>query len=407
VRKWIHSRHVTVLDQIASSASNFLLVAIVASVSPTEEFGQFSLAYVLLVFFLGLQRSLIGEVLLVRFAAKEVGLGDFRAAAGLAVLVGALSFAALGAGSLVARDSNPGVWLALAIAMPVILLQDVVRYVFICQRLSGFAFLLDAVWTLLSTMSMLALAMSGFGAVWVISAWIAGAVVSAVLGILMTKVYPRPVQGVQWFLSNRDLSVRFSAEFASLNASTALVWFALAVPLGAAGIAALRGASLLFSPLNTAFNAVRIAMIPELVRSRPTPRYRRALVETGAVLLALAVGWGGLVMLLPDSLGELVLGETWLAARNLRLPNLVQALAMVGYTILLAYYRSSALHNSSSIMRGILAVMTLAVPFAAATVFGVQGGAWGFASAVAVALAAGLVLTAVLRRRGNRGSAPA
>lgn len=407
MKKWMHSRHVTVLDQIASSASNFLLVAIVANVSPAEQFGQFSLGYVLLVFFLGLQRALIGEVLLVRFAAKGADLGGFRAAAGLATLLGVLALAVLAVGAFLARESSPEIWLVLAAAMPVLLLQDALRYVLICQKLSGYAFVLDAVWTLLSTAAMLALALARADGTWVVAAWAAGALISAVLGIAITKAYPRPVQGVRWFLTNRDLAVRFSAEFASLNASTALVWFALAGPLGAVGIAALRGASLLFSPLNTAFNSVRIAMIPELVRSRDTPRYRRGLIETGTVLLGLGVVWGAVVLVLPDGIGRIVLGDTWDAAKELRLPNAVQALAMVGYTTLLAYYRSSSLHVQSSWMRGILAGMTLAVPFFAALAFGVQGGAWGFAAAVAVALVAGLAITAAARRRsGERGLEP-
>jgi O-antigen/teichoic acid export membrane protein len=403
----MHSRHVTVLDQIASSASNFLLVAIVANVSPAEQFGQFSLGYVLLVFFLGLQRSLIGEVLLVRFAAKGADLGGFRAATGLATLLGVVALAVLAVGAFFARESSPEIWLVLAVTMPVLLLQDALRYVLICRKLSGYAFVLDAVWAVLSTAAMLLLALARADGTWVVGAWAAGALVSAVLGIAITKAYPRPLRGIAWFLANRDLSVRFSAEFASLNASTALVWFALAGPLGAVGIAALRGASLLFSPLNTAFNSVRIAMIPELVRSRNTPRYRRGLMGTGAVLLGLGVVWAAVVLLLPDSLGRIALGDTWDSAKDLRLPNAVQALAMVGYTTLLAYYRSSSLHVHSSWMRGILAGMTLAVPFFAALAFGVQGGAWGFAAAVAVALVGGLSITAAARRRGReRGLEP-
>jgi O-antigen/teichoic acid export membrane protein len=395
----MHSRHVTVLDQIASSASNFLLVAIVANVSTPEQFGQFSLGYVLLVFFLGLQRSLIGEVLLVRFAAKEADLDNFRAAAGLSALLGLASFVVLAAGALIAGDSSPEMWFALAVAMPFVLLQDLQRYVLICRKLSGFAFVLDALWALLSTAAMIVLAVQRANGVWIVVAWAAGALISAVLGIVITKAHPRPARGPAWFRSNRDLTVRFSVEYASLNASTTLVWFALAGPLGAVGVAALRGASLLFSPLNTAFNSVRIAMIPELVRARGTARYRRRLLETGGILLALGVIWGVVVLLLPDSLGRIALGDTWDSAKDLRLPNAVQAIAMVGYTTLLAFYRSSSLHSHSSWMRGILAGMTLAVPFFAALAFGAQGGAWGFALAVSVALVAGLTITGAARRR--------
>ncbi|MCW2804803.1 MAG: hypothetical protein JWN06_3020 [Propionibacteriaceae bacterium] len=394
--RWFHSRHVTVLDQIASSASNFLLVAVVAHVSAPASFGQFSLAYVVLIFFLGLQRALIGEVLLVRFSAVDADTVAFRPPVGLALVVGMVGLAVLVGGAVLTPQAS-GVWLALSLSMPAVLLQDVLRYVFICRKLSGFAFLLDAVWAVLSIGAMLILAATGFGTVAIIAAWIGGALVAAVLGLVLTRAVPQPIAGIRWFVANRDLSIRFSAEYASLNASTALVWFGLAGPLGSVGVAALRGASLLFSPLNTGFNAVRIAMIPELVRLRGSQRYRRGLLETGAILGGLAVVWGLVVLFLPDSAGRLLLGATWDEAKGLRLPNFVQSLAMVGYTVLLSYFRSSSLHSLSSRMRAVLAALTLALPLAAAVLFGVQGSAWGFAVAVGVACLSGLVL---VRRSG-------
>jgi O-antigen/teichoic acid export membrane protein len=315
---------------------------------------------------------------------------------GLALVVGMVGLAVLVGGAVLTPQAS-GVWLALSLSMPAVLLQDVLRYVFICRKLSGFAFLLDAVWAVLSIGAMLILAATGFGTVAIIAAWIGGALVAAVLGLVLTRAVPQPIAGIRWFVANRDLSIRFSAEYASLNASTALVWFGLAGPLGSVGVAALRGASLLFSPLNTAFNAVRIAMIPELVRLRGSQRYRRGLLETGAILGGLAVVWGLVVLFLPDSAGRLLLGATWDEAKGLRLPNFVQSLAMVGYTVLLSYFRSSSLHSLSSRMRAVLAALTLALPLAAAVLFGVQGSAWGFAVAVGVACLSGLVL---VRRSG-------
>lgn len=399
--KGFHSRQVTVLDQVVSSASNFALVAITAHVSAPAAFGEFSLAYVVVIFFLGLQRAAVGEVLLVRFSKGDHGPGSFGAPVGLAVVIGLAGLLILSGGSLLSPNARL-VWLVLGLGLPVVLLQDAIRYVFICRRSSGFAFVLDTVWAVLGIGAMLVLAATGAGTLAVIVAWLAGAAVAAVLGLVLTRRRPQPVAGVRWLAEHRDLAVRFSAEYASLNASTALVWFALAGPLGAVGVGALRGASLLFSPLNTAFNAVRIAMIPDLVRSRGTARYRTSLAAVAAVLLALALGWGLTVLLLPASVGRLLIGSTWDAAEGLRLPNLVQALAMVGYTVLLSYFRSSELHTMSSVMRGVLAAATLAVPFVAALAVGTAGGAWGFAVAVGASVVTGLVLVG-----RARGSSPA
>lgn len=395
------SRIVTVLDQIASSASNFALVALVAHVSPAADFGRFSLAYVVLIFFLGLQRALIGEVLLVRFSGEDVDRSVFRAAAGLGTLVGLLAGGGLVLGGLAVPGARE-IWFALAVATPVVLVQDVLRYVLICSRRSFHALVIDSTWVLLGLALMFLAAWQGRSSLWVVGAWAAGGAVATAVGFALTRTTPRVGEGLAWLRDNRSIAARFSAEYASLNASTALVWFALAVPVGASGVAALRGASLLFSPLNTAFNAVRLAMIPELVRQWRSPGYRGVLAETAGVLLALAIGWGLAVLFLPERWGLLLLGDSWAGAEALRLPNFVQCLAMVGYTVALSYFRSAALHERSSLMRGSLAALTLVTPLGAGLLLGPPGAAWGFAGAVVLAVS----LTMVIPPGRSRRAAP-
>jgi len=390
-------RYVTVLDQVVSSASNFSLVALAARVSSPTDFGRFSLAYVVLIFVLGFQRALIGEVLLVKFSGSAAEPANSRAALGLGLLVGLVAGLGLVVGGFVVPPGR-AIWFSLAVATPVVVLQDVQRYIFITLRRPALALLLDCIWLGLSLVLMVVAAQRGLPVTWVVGGWALGALASALTGLALSRTPPRVGLGVRWVRQNRGLAVRFSAEFASLNASTALVWFVLAGTLNAAGVAALRGASLLFAPLNTAFNAVRIAMIPELVRAWGKPRYRRSLAETGVILLLLGAAWGSTVLLLPDRWGRSLLGASWASAEPLRLPNFAQAMAMVGYTVALAYYRSSGLHAHSSIMRGALAVLTLAVPLTAAIVFGVPGAAWGFAVAVALAVLIGAFWT---RRAGG------
>ncbi|KQO97537.1 hypothetical protein [Leifsonia sp. Leaf264] len=400
--RWRHSRYVTVVDQVVSSLSNFALVALVANVSSPEVFGRFSLGYVILVFFLGFQRSLVGEVLLVRFSVQGATRKGFESAAGLALVVGVLGMLVLAAFAVAAPTDSVSVWLWLAVAAPLVLVQDVLRYILIAQRRSGYALLIDAAWAVISIGAMIGIVAVRGDPAWVIAAWALGALLSLVGGVIILRLLPRPVLGIRWFVANRDIAVRFSAEYSSLNLSTTLVWFALAVPLGAAGIAALRGASLLFSPVNTAFNAVRIAMIPELVRLRPSGRYARRLAETALILFGISVVWGVVVLLLPSGLGRMLLGATWDAAADLRWPNFVQAMMMVGYTALLAHFRVSSMHGQSTTMRGWLAGLTLAVPLALAVAFGTAGAAWGFAVAVGVAVVIGVLVT--LRSRRSPGA---
>jgi len=158
---------------------------------------------------------------------------------------------------------------------------------------------------------------------------------------------------------------------------------------------------LLFSPLNTAFSAIKMAVIPELVRSKGTAVFRMRLIETAVVVAAMAGLWGAAVMLLPGSIGALVLGASWEAASGLRLPYLVQYVAMVPYTVLLAYYRSVQANRLSTLMRAVLALLTLVLPLALAYAGGTVGAAWAFALAVAAAVVVGGTATVVSRSRSR------
>lgn len=388
-----HSRYVTVADQIVSSLSNFMLVVFVARNSTPTEFGQFSLGYIILVFFLGFQRSLVGEVLLVRFSNGKMTRAIQGHALGLTLLVGLLGGCILAVGTIAAPAQSAAIWNVLAFSCIIVLLQDSARYVFIARNESGSALLLDTIWAALS------IAVMAWMLTWraepylVVTAWTGGAAVSLILALIMVRSWPRPVGGVRLFVRNKDISVRFAVEYSSLNLSTTVVWFALAGLVGSSGIAALRGASLLFSPLNTGFNSVRIAMIPELIRTRSTHLFRRRMLETGAILLAACLGWGVLVLVAPKSIGHVLLGSIWDEAATLRWPNFIQAFAMVGYTVILAYYRASAMHKQSTWMRGGLAGGTLVLPIAGAMLFdNTAAAAWGFAIAVVIAALLGYIL---------------
>jgi O-antigen/teichoic acid export membrane protein len=169
--------------------------------------------------------------------------------------------------------------------------------------------------------------------------------------------------------------------------------------LGAAGVGALRAAQLLFSPLNTAFSAIKMAVIPELVRSRGTRVFRNRLIETFVIVAALAGFWGAVVMFLPASVGALLLGDTWQSASELRLPYFLQYVAMVPYTVLLAYYRSVQANRLSTLMRAVLAGLTLVLPLALAYAGGTMAAAWAFTLAVAAATVVGAIATLLSRAK--------
>lgn len=400
-------RYVAIGDQAVSSISNFVAVAITANVATAGQFGQFSLGYAGLLLFLGAQRALIGETLLVKYSAAGALDSSVRSAVlGASVLAAGAAVPLLLIGALVADEQSKLLWLVIVASLPVVLVQDTLRYVFICEGRPWRALLIDGIWAALSIASM-AIAALSTGTVWaVVLCWGGGAAAALAAGLLLVRAVPSPRAGWRWLVANRNPGWRYLGEFSALNASTFVVLYLLAIPLGAAGVGALRAAQLLFSPLNTAFSAIKMAVIPELVRSKGTAVFRRRLVETFVVVAALAGFWGAVVMLLPASVGALLLGDSWRSASELRLPYFLQYVAMVPYTILLAYYRSVQANRLSTFMRAVLAVLTLVLPLVFAYAGGSLASAWAFTLAVAVAALVGGIATLVWRSKSQSEQTP-
>jgi O-antigen/teichoic acid export membrane protein len=394
------SRFVAIGDQAVSSISNFVAVAITANVATAGQFGQFSLGYAGLLLFLGAQRALIGETLLVKYSAADaLDATARRAVLGASLLASAAALPLLLAGALLTDESSRLLWLVIAASLPFVLVQDTLRYLFICEGRPSRALLIDGVWAVLSIASMALVAINS-GTVWaVVLCWGAGAAAALVLGLILGRALPSPGGGTRWLRANRNPGLRYLGEFSALNASTFVVLYLLAIPLGAAGVGALRAAQLLFSPLNTAFSAIKMAVIPELVRSRGTRVFRNRLIETFVIVAALAGFWGAVVMFLPASVGALLLGDTWQSASELRLPYFLQYVAMVPYTVLLAYYRSVQANRLSTLMRAVLAGLTLVLPLALAYAGGTMAAAWAFTLAVAAATVVGAIATLLSRAK--------
>ncbi len=394
-----NSRFMTILDQVVNSGSNFVVVALVANVAPVDFFGQFSIAYAALIFFLGVQRALIGETLVVYYSEGSKSARDLGPAIGASFTCGLGACLLILLPAFVLPPESRLLWVLMACGAVPILIQDSLRYVCIVRRESAAALILDLIWTIPAIAGMVTVVIFGAAAESVIAIWLVGALVSMVWGLVRYGGVPHPIAGAKWLARHRSSSLRFFGEFAILNVSTFVVWILLVPIIGAAGVGALRGAQLLFSPLNTAFNAVRLAVIPELIRSRQTIKFRKQLIEAAIGLGAIFVAWTILILLLNDGLGELILGDTWAAASKLRVEFSAQYVSLVAYTVLLVIFRSVPLNRTATKMRAWLAVFTLVLPLILAMFLGATGAAWGFAAGIFLSVLIGSA--AYIRHRWN------
>jgi O-antigen/teichoic acid export membrane protein len=309
-------------DQALSSLTNFGLALLVARSTSGRQFGAFELAYSLYLFVVGCSRAVGAEPLLVRHSDTTVRRVREATAAstGTALVVGLVAGLACIAGSPLVDDPTSGAVAALGLALPGLLVQDAWRYAFFAAGCPGKAAANDAVWALCQVALLASLFVAGDPPVGhLVLAWGVSGGVGAVLGLVQSRVLPRPAAVVDWLRRHRDLAPRFLGEFSvGLGASQLSIWL-VGVVGGLQVVGALRAATLVLGPFRILLTAAPAAAIPELVRlrNRSSSGFLRALVVTSLALGGLVGAWGLLALLLPGDVGRSVLGRNWEPARPL------------------------------------------------------------------------------------------
>lgn len=374
-------------DQALSSLTNFVLSFLVArSVSPAH-FGAFSLAFTVYLTAMGVSRTQTTDPFLVRFSgvSETSWRRGARAATGFAASLGALA----GVGCLLAGwalgPPEDGPFVALGLVLPGLLLQDSWRLIFFADRKGKLAFSNDLVWALALFAALGALLLAGRNDVFFLTlAWGLAASVAALVGVLQSRVIPAPAKAMGWFKEQRDLSARFFGEFLAEYGAGHLAVFGVGIVAGLAALGTLRAGLLLLGPLNVIFMGVGMIAVPEgarfLAASGPGQLLRSA-VLIAAFLAAAALAWGGLVALIPTSLGRELLGVNWDPARSVLIP-LTFMLAAAGASVgALSALRALAAARRSLRASVLASVAALIGAVAGAALGGAPGSAWGSAAA--------------------------
>jgi O-antigen/teichoic acid export membrane protein/peptidoglycan/xylan/chitin deacetylase (PgdA/CDA1 family) len=384
----------TLADQALSSITNFAVGIAIARTTSSASLGIFAVAFSIYVVAGGLSRTITTDPLMIRDSASDRrSLGDsISAATGLSLLNGFVaSCVVLGIAS-VTQGEPRACFVALAIALPGLLLQDAWRFVFFTEARPRTAAANDAVWAivLLFTFSWV-FTVGSESAATLVAAWGAAGTAAAAVGVYQARRWPRPAAAKWWLREHRDINFRFAIEFTVSTAALQLVVVMLAAFAGLAATGALQGALLLLGPLNVVMLVANPVGIPELVRVRERQGLRGVFV--GAVVIsALALfatcAWVMLVFAAPVRLGTALLGDTWKPSLAV-LPGvaLFTAATAIG---LGAQTGLRSLAAAKRVLRvriyGTLALFVLTIPLA------VQSGALG----VSWALAASQSFTACL-----------
>ncbi|WP_374206148.1 hypothetical protein [Streptomyces roseoverticillatus] len=390
-------------DQAASSLSNFVVGIYVARSLGLAAFGVFSLAWVTYGVVLSVSRGLATDPLVVRFSGVPdwSWRGAVARSSGAALGVGA----AIGAACLVAGLALGGdvglAFACLGIVMPGLLLQDAWRYSFFAAGNGRKAFVNDLVWGIALVPAMVVAARVGTVAAFVL-AWGASAAVAAVYGGFQSGIRPRVTGAREWLREHRDLGYRYLVENTCVSGASQLRAYGLGAIAGVGAVGAVRGAELLLGPflaLLMGLSLVTVAEAARVLRQAPH-RLGTFCLLLGGGQAAAALLWGGALLLVPDRVGELVLGGVWNSASELIVPAALGVAgaglgtgAAAGLRALAAARRSlrSQLFASACYVSGGLG---------GAAVAGTVGSAWGVAAATVCGSAVWwLQLRSALRER--------
>jgi O-antigen/teichoic acid export membrane protein len=383
-------RLLAVVDQLLSSASNFVTAALVAHSVSIEAFGVFAILMSLYWLALGTGRALVGEPLLVSTQRADaddvVRRTGYSAALVLGVGVGLL----VAVGGLLAPSYGPA-FLALGLGLPVLLLQDALRYGAFSQHDQRSACLLDGIWLLLQIAVGAALLSADVPQleIW-IALWIACAAVSCGYGLLAMRERPAWREPVTWMRQHGGLSGRFLGDFLITSGYQQLLIFLVPLVGGLTVLAAYKAATVVCGPLNTVLTALGVTSLPRMAKEYETG-HKSAVMKLALELSVLGAALGAVFavtsLLLPDVIGRALVGANWEAAQH------VVPLVALQFGIVAASRGALYMLRICGTSRQVVAIRVSNAPvIMAAALIGVSlGGAEGLALCLVIAALISLV----------------
>jgi O-antigen/teichoic acid export membrane protein len=310
------------LDQVVSSGSNFLATIIAAKLLSAENFGAFALAMAVALVVVFLARGLAGDPLATAHAADSPE--ELRAAARMAVattlfVTSACAVVTAVVGLAVGGVAGP-VLLALAVLLPGLAIQDLLRFVLIIGGQAKRTFLNDLFWLVVQGPLMVLAGATGSGA-FVLLAWGVAGNLAAVLGFWQTRT---PLGGPgairPWLVRHRNLWPFFVLDNLVYQAINLVLIIVISLASTLAQVGGFRAAMTVYAPLAIIGRGVVGVAVPELARRREDPlAVRRLGLLIAWALTPLAVIAAVLTQLIPDSVGASILGASWSMADPLLL----------------------------------------------------------------------------------------
>ncbi len=394
----MRSRVWSLTDQVAASASNALVVLLMANTMQGSAFGAFAVTFSMISFLITLSRSAFAyPVSLASDSPKRLRLEYSHATS--ALLLGAPAIVAVMIGwALAARIELDLVALLVVASTPIVLVQDTLRYSAVAAKRPEVAALADGTWLVVVLIAITIAASGILSAAAAMALWLVGGFVST--AILALQLRPRlSLRSLPSWLTN-SWQHRTAMSTGALVAGASIPVAGLAIlRLAGPGVAGgLAGAGQLMAPTNVLVAYLSLTLLAE-GEKRAAQEARRSSERVGIYAALATLAWGILLLLMPASVGALLLGEVWQEARA-ALPAIgiqyaIAVLAQTGTFELIRELQSR--HVLTTSLAQAVSRLSLAVTVAAVTT-SVALIAWGQAAAMAIWLSAVLIAQARSRR---------
>jgi O-antigen/teichoic acid export membrane protein len=322
----------TIVDQVASSISNFALAFLIAHYGNAHVIGVFAVLTATYTLTQGLVRGMTSDCLLTRHESDDGRMvsyerGGFSSAltyaSGLAVVMLVVSVA------LPAELRVP--LMVFALSFPLMACQDFARYIGISRYAPEYSIVLDVAWLVLFIACYMVLHHAGLTSLpWVFGAWSA---TGAAVGVYaLWNHLPRGAVRDHltfWYRSERSVGFRFAGQMLINTAWTYVVVYLFVLVFTFTVIGQFKLAQVIFGPITVMVAGVLTAMVALAARAfavDPT-RAVRFVFLGGAATAAVTLLWTLAVYEAPVHTMTKIFGSAWPAARHL-VPAMGLALAL-------------------------------------------------------------------------------
>lgn len=343
-----------------SSIGNLSLTIAVARQVDTPEFGRFSLVILVYALITGVLRAAVLEGSLARQQSRRIEKMGVVETGVYATIIGLIAM-------IVGLVLNSPYVIILAASLPGLVAFDYIRVLWLARGDSGRALMIDGLW---AAVTICAAGLSIIGNVSPVETFVVWAATPTVISAAAIARW----MPVKFAMPHRQARFSYAVDFLIGSGSTPAAMYVLAATAGPSIVGIIRAAATPMSPINLIAGAIRPLAIAWVGASSQN-RFGASLKACVLTCLAL-LPYVFAVVLIPDSLGQALLGETWDSAKAVLLPLGLEAVLGVANSIGFAGHRGLRAARRVLNIRLVMAILRVGTLLPAAAVWGVVGAAW-------------------------------